>query len=236
MIRSITRQALLSLLLALSGSASAMQILDGVDGQTLVGKLSQKELTRITVERGRIRKITGNAGEFLLEKDEDKGHVFIRPALETATKPVNLFITTDRATFALLLQPVDSPAETIVIKDRSNKAEPTSIERSGSYMRAIKNLLVAMATDALPSDMEVRETSKDIELWSGTRLQLVRTYVGSAITGDKYLLTNVSKKSMTVNERELYTAGVLAVSLENLDLAPGDASNLFVIRERGRHE
>src|SRR5678816_3470728 len=82
MIRSITRQALLSLLLALSGSASAMQILDGVDGQTLVGKLSQKELTRITVERGRIRKITGNAGEFLLEKDEDKGHVFIRPALE----------------------------------------------------------------------------------------------------------------------------------------------------------
>ena len=114
--------------------------------------------------------------------------------------------------------------------------QPTSIERGGSYMRAIKNLLLAMASDALPSDMEVRETSKDIQLWSGTRLQLVRTYVGSAITGDKYLLTNVSKKSMTVNEQELYTAGVLAVSLENLDLAPGDASNLFVIRERGRHE
>ena len=170
MIRLIPRQALLALLLAISLPASAIQILEGVDGQTLVGKISQKELTRVTVERGRIKKVTGNAGEFLLEKDEDKGQIYIRPTTETATKPINLFVTTDRATFTLLLQPVDLPAETIVIKDRAARSEPTRIERSSAYIRVIKNLLLAMASDTLPRDMEVREMAKEVSLWKEARL------------------------------------------------------------------
>ena len=52
---------LLPLLLALSSPASALQILDAKDGETVLGKISQKEVTRISVERGRIRKVTDNA-------------------------------------------------------------------------------------------------------------------------------------------------------------------------------
>ena len=85
---------LLPLLLALSNPASALQILDARDGETVLGKLSRKEVTRITFERGRIRKVTGNAGEFVLEKDEEKGQIFIRPASPDSTKPINLFIKT----------------------------------------------------------------------------------------------------------------------------------------------
>ena len=236
MIRLIPKQALLPLLLALSPPASAIQILEGVDGQTLVGKISQKELTRVTLERGRIKKVTGNAGEFLLEKDEDKGQIYIRPTSESATKPVNLFITTDRATYTLLLQPVDLPAETIVIKDSAARSEPTRMERSGAYVRVIKNLLLAMASDTLPRDMEVREMAKEVSLWKDARLLLTRTYLGQAITGEKYLLTNVSGKPMVIAEQELYKAGVIAVSVENLNLKPDQSSNVFVIRSRFDHE
>ena len=116
MIRSIPRLTLLLSLLAASLPALALQVLEGADGQTLVGKISKRELTRVMVERARIKRVTGNAGEFLLEKDEDKGQIYIRPVAEGATKPINLFIATDRSTFTLLLQPVDLPAETIVIK------------------------------------------------------------------------------------------------------------------------
>ena len=70
---------LLPLLLSLSNPTSALQILDARDGETVLGKISQKEVTRIGFERGRIRRITGNAGEILLEKDEEKGQIFIRP-------------------------------------------------------------------------------------------------------------------------------------------------------------
>ena len=236
MIRSTPRQALLALLLATSLPASAIQILEGVDGEMLVGKISQKELTRVTVERGRIKKVTGNAGEFLLEKDEEKGQIYIRPALASATKPINLFITTDRVTFTLLLQPVDLPAETIVIKDRGARSEPARTERSGAYVRVIKNLLLAMASDILPRDMEVREMAKELSLWKGTRLTLTRTYLGQAITGEKYVLTNVSGKPMLIAEQELYKAGVIAVSVENVNLKPDESSNVFVIRERSNHE
>ena len=78
---------LLPLLLALSSPASALQILDAKDGETVLGKISQKEVTRISVERGRIRKVIGNAGEFVLEKDEEKGQIFIRPVSAEATRP-----------------------------------------------------------------------------------------------------------------------------------------------------
>jgi conjugal transfer pilus assembly protein TraK len=236
MIRLTLRPALLALLLAISLPASAIQILDGVDGQTLVAKISQKELTRVTVERGRIKKVTGNAGEFLLEKDEEKGQIYIRPTLDTATKPINLFVSTERATFTLLLQPVDLPAETIMIKDRAARSETARIERSSAYMRVIKNLLLAMASDTLPREMEIREMAKQMNLWKEARFVLTRTYLGHAITGEKYVLTNVSGKSMVIAEQELYQAGVIAVSVENLNLRPDESSNVFVIRERSDHE
>ena len=236
-IRLRPRQALWLLpLVALSLPASAIQILEGVDGQTLVGKIAQKELTRVAVERGRIKKVTGNAGEFLMEKDDEKGQIYIRPATEAATKPINLFVTTDRGTFTLLLQPVDLPAETIMIKDRAARSEPSRIERSSAYVRVIKNLLLTMASDTLPRDMDVRETSKEVRLWKEARLLLTRTYVGAAITGEKYVLTNTSSKPMVIAEQELYQAGVIAVSVENLNLRPDESSNVFVIRERRDHE
>lgn len=219
-------------MLAASLLASAIQILEGADGQTLVGKVSQKELTRVVVERERIRRVTGNAGEFFLEKDEDKGQIYIRPAAQDATKPINLFVATDRSTFTLLLQPVDLPAETVVIKPAPGQREPARIQRSGSYVRAIKNLLLAMAGDALPRDMDVREVAQEVALWKEARFTLTRRYVGQGLVGEKYLLTNVSAAPIVIAEQELYKDGVVAVNVENMNLAAGESSNVFIIRER----
>jgi conjugal transfer pilus assembly protein TraK len=49
-------------------------------------------------------------------------------------------------------------------------------------------------------------------------------------------LTNVSAAPMRLAEAELYKAGVLAVAIESLNLAPGEATNVFVVRERGASE
>ena len=168
---------LLPLLLALSSPAAALQILDAKDGETVLGKISQKEVTRISVERGRIRKVTGNTGEFVLEKDEDKGQIFIRPVSPDSTKPINLFITSERSTIGLVLQPVDTPSDTIVIREGRDPLNSTSrMEKSGRHVRTIKNLLLAMAGDALPDDMEVREPTQELALWPGVRLNLLRQH------------------------------------------------------------
>jgi conjugal transfer pilus assembly protein TraK len=199
----------------------------------VLGKISRKEVTRIAFERDRIRKVTGNAGEFVLEKDEEKGEIFIRPAAPESTKPINLFITSERSTVALLLQPVDIPSDSIVI--REGRPLPTSasrLEKSGLHVRTIKNLLLAMAGDALPDDMEVREPAQELTLWPGTRLILERVWVGAGIVGEKYQLANIGSTNLGLSERELFKPGVMAVSLEQSSLAPGEVTSFFVIRER----
>jgi len=233
MIRLRPSQIPLLLLLALSLPASALQIVDAKDGETVFAKISQKEVTRIAFERGRVRKVTGNAGDFILEKDEDKGQIFVRPAQAGSTKPINLFVTSDRATVALLLQPIDAPSDSIVIREsREAQASPSRVERSGRHVRTVKNLLLAMATDALPEDMQIRETTRELALWPGVRMTLQRVYLGAGVVGEKYQLANTANADITLNEPDLYKSGVMAVSLEQRTLRSGEATNLFVIRER----
>ena len=68
----VPRAALLPTLemLLLAEPAAALQIVDARDGETALAKVSRQEVTRIAFERGRIRRITGNTGEFVLEKDD----------------------------------------------------------------------------------------------------------------------------------------------------------------------
>ena len=230
---SSSRLFLPLLLVAVSHPASALQILDARDGETVLGKISQKEVTRISVERGRIRKVIGNAGEFVLEKDEEKGQIFIRPVSPDATRPINLFIISERSTIGLVLQPVDTPSDTLVIREaRDPLTSASRMEKSGRHVRTIKNLLLAMAGDALPDDMEVREPGQELALWPGVRLALQRVWLGAGIVGEKYQLANIGTSELNLAEGELYKPGVMAVSLERGHLRPGESTNLFVIRER----
>lgn len=231
------KTALLPLLLAFSAPAAALQILDAKDGETVVAKISQKEVTRITFEKSRIRKVTGNAGEFLLEKDDDRGQVFIRPAQPENTKPINIFVSSDRGTVALLLQPIDAPSDTIMIREARDPVTTSARQgRTSVHVRLIKNLLLAMAADAVPDDMEVREGAREMALWPGVRLTLQRTYLGAGIVGEKYQLTNQSSAELNLTERDLQKSGVMAVSLEQRLLIAGESTNLFVIRERRTHD
>ena len=217
----------------LGSPAHALQIVDAQDGQTALAKLSRKEVTRIAFERGRVRKVTGSAGEFLLEKDDEKGQIFVRPTDPQSTKPINLFLTSDRGTVALLLQPVDTPSDSIVIREpRERSAAPTRLEASGRHVRTLKNLLLALADDALPDDMQVLEPARDIALWPGTRLSLNRVLQGTGVVGERYHLTNTSDTTIEVAESSLFKSGVMAISVEQSSLRPGEATNLFVIRER----
>jgi len=231
------KTALLPLLLAFSTSAPALQVLDAKDGETVVAKISQKEVTRITFEKSRIRKVTGNAGEFVLEKDDDRGQVFIRPAQADSSKPINLFVSSDRSTVALLLQPIDAPSDTIMIREPREAATITPRQgRTSVHVRSIKNLLLAMAADARPDDMEVRETTRELALWPNVRLTLQRTFTGAGIVGEKFQLSNNAGTEINISERDLHKSGVMAVSLEQRTLIAGESTSLFIIRERRSHD
>jgi conjugal transfer pilus assembly protein TraK len=80
--------------------------------------------------------------------------------------------------------------------------------------------------------MEVREPGQQLALWPGVRLTLQRAWLGAGIVGEKYQLANIGASDVNLAERDLYKPGVMAVSLEQGSLRPGESTNLFVIRER----
>ena len=264
---------------ALSQPAHALQVLDARDGVAIEAILSIKEPTRIRIEGAPITDVFGNihssncggglpaspgaaiatpavnpGGEIVLECDREKGEIYIRPVGESA-KPVNLFISSAQATYTLVLRRSDTPADTIVIRDRSLRPAaagtgvPQSLQGmtgpsgppgpSANHIRAMKAMLVAMASDRVPPDIRVDEVNRPMQLWAEARFALMRRYEGRGLLGEKYLLQNVSQTVMVVAEQEFdrpdSKAGgqVVGVAVENHNLRPGESTNVFVIRRGG---
>lgn len=193
-------------------------------------------------------------GEVVLECDRDKGEIYIRPVGESA-KPVNLFVSSAHATYTLVLRRADTPADTIVIRDRTQRtatavgigvggaASPTAISAplgtSAQHVRALKALLVAMASDRMPPDVRSEELDQPIQLWAEARFALVRRYEGSTLVGERYQLTNVSDRIIVLAEQEFDrpdTADggqVLGVAIDHHNLRPGESTSVYVIRRGG---
>ena len=177
------------------------------------------------------------AGEIVLECDVDKGEIYVRP-VGNSVKPVNLFVSSQHATYTLLLRRSDTPADTIVIRDKSLRVaksdQATSAAgRQPQHVRALKAMLVAMGSDRVPTDIRVDEINRPIQLWVEARFALVRLYEGRGLIGERYVLTNISNQDMVLAEQEFdrESGTVLAVSIENHNLRPGESTTVYVIRQ-----
>jgi len=178
------------------------------------------------------------AGEIVLECDVDKGEIYVRP-VGTSVKPVNLFVSSQHATYTLLLRRSDTPADTIVIRDKSPRIakldQPASSAsgRQAQHIRSLKAMLTAMASDRVPTDIRVDEVNRPIQLWAESRFSLVRLYEGRGLIGERYILTNISNQNMVLAEQEFdrESGGVIGVSIENHNLRPGESTTVYVIRQ-----
>jgi len=250
--------------------AQALQVLEARDGVAVEAILSIKEPTRIRIEGAPITDVFGNihssncggnspavpgaaiaapavnpGGEIVLECDRDKGEIYVRPVGDTG-KPVNLFISSAQATYTLVLRRSDTPADTIVIRDKTpRQAQPVANSSQGplgpsaNHVRVMKAMLVAMASDRVPADIRVDEVNRPMQLWAEARFSLMRRYEGRGLVGEKYLLQNVSSAVMVLAEQEFDRPDskdggqVVGVAVENHNLRSGESTNVFVIRRGG---
>ncbi|WP_418319602.1 type-F conjugative transfer system secretin TraK [Piscinibacter sakaiensis] len=256
-----------AVLFGIAPAAQALQTIEARDGVAVEAILSIKEPTRIRIEGSPITDVVGNVqagncapsaaatpvgaaspaaasnAEVLLECDRDKGEIYLRP-LGDSTKPVNLFIASAHATYTLVLRRSDTPADTIVIRDKTPR--PTSVTGGGtaagtsaSHIRGLKAMLLVMAQDRLAADVRVDEVNQPLLLWTETRFTLLRRYQGRGLIGEKYLLQNVSGAEMVVAEPEFdrpdsATGGeVIGIAVESQTLRPLETTQVFVIRRGG---
>lgn len=254
---------LAAVLLAASGQVSAAQFIDARDGDTAIAKMSIKDQTRIKLERGRITDVIGDvysrdknpAGRIVVIADEEDGEVYARP-VDGSARPIKIDLRTERGKFSLLLQPIDMPGDTLVLRPRGMAQPPGSVlptqsaelagagtalttqsigaplARNASHVRALKALTLAMAGSELPADVEVRTVNQVVTLWREARFVLGSLYLARELVGESYELTNVSETDMVIDERELYRDGVQSVSVKLQQLAPGARTAVWVVRSR----
>ncbi len=269
------RAVCIALVSTLALPALALQVLDARDGVAVEAILSIREPTRIRIEGAPITDVFGNihssscgagsaggttagivapatnpGGEVVLECDRDKGEIYIRPVGESA-KPVNLFVSSAHATYTLVLRRADTPADTIVIRDRSQRVAPVGFATgshggfgppspSAHHIRTMKALLVAMASERVPPDIRVDELHQPMQLWAETRFALLSRYEGRGLVGEKYLLKNIGQAAMALSEQEFDRPDsreggqVIGVAVENHKLQPGETTLVFVIRRGGQ--
>ena len=58
------------------------------------------------------------------------------------------------------------------------------------------------------------------------------SWVGKAMVGDRFTLTNVSDRTLILDEREFYRNGVLAVTVFKHQVEPGTSTPVWVLRTR----
>lgn len=191
------------------------------------------------------------AGELLLECDAERAEIYVRPvpvisagkpgksgsAEPALGRPISLFIATKLGTYTLLLHRSDTPADTIVLRDRTApttgmSADGAQLGQQPAHVFALKAMLVGMTAARLPGDMQVQGVNREIPLWQEARFVLERTYARRGLVGERYRLTNVSNADMVLAEQEFDREGddVLGVSVENHNLRPGESTAVFVIR------
>ena len=151
---------LLAALTAISPPAAlALQRVEARDGVSVEAAIALNEPTRIKIDGGAISDVFGNiystncgatsaaamlpsgqaapainpAGEVVLECDKERGEIYVKP-VGPGAKPINLFVSSGKATYTLILKRVDMPADTIVIVDRT--LAPTARRKLGSSRRS----------------------------------------------------------------------------------------------------
>lgn len=184
-------------------------------------------------------------GEIVIECDRDKGEIYVRP-VGGGKKPINLFVSSARGTYTLLLRRADTPADTIVIRDKAalqRHAEPTvprlAPGAAASHVRGLKALLVAMASERVPSNIQVEAVVRPIALWREARFTLEGTYRSRGLVGERYELQNVSEAPMVLTEQEFDredddAGSVAGVAIEHHNLRPGERTLVFIIRREVR--
>ena len=217
-------------------NASALQEVIPAEGQNAFIKISAKETTRIYIDGGKIKSVIGTDGELTVEKDEDRGQVFIRPAV--LNKPINVrIISASGGTYNLVMQAVEIPQEDVVIKEpaamRSAGATDSGKGKRGassSLDKQVRGLVAAMALEEPPTSIDMRSTRQEFALWENTKFVMVAVYNERDLVGEKYTLTNLAKTPMRLVEQELYRKGVVAVAIENMQLESGQSTNIYVVR------
>jgi conjugal transfer pilus assembly protein TraK len=228
-----------ALLVGAALPASALQVLEGAVGKKHLVRIPARELTRLSIEDGRLQSMRYLAEELEVQQDKESGSVYLKPRSED--KQVSVFVVSaSGATHELILQPVASmPLESVVIRDpapvRSRStpggAGKSAESKSSALDQTLKRLALVMARgETAGTDTSFERVNVPMALWDEASFTLVGRFRTRSHVGESYSLVNTSDKVLQLAEQEFFRSGVIAISIDQHVLRPGESTAVYVIR------
>jgi len=171
----------------------------------------------------------------------NRGNVAVAYTVENPQEPIDLLFVTPEGPYSLTLVPADIPSEIIMVevpkaKDSQAKGRGRGPEEEGSrassdYVSQVKELLKGMYAGEAPYGYTVKRVGRPAASSPELLQTLEEVYSGSAMTGERYRLTNRSTKTVGLSENQFHQKDILSISLEQLSLDPGEETSLYIVRK-----
>jgi len=223
------------------GTAVEAAILKPLDDLKVIEvPISRQGLTRITVKDDRISNVFGNAGEYVLESDEDQGQIFIRPTGLESLNSISLTLTTEKGhTQDLRLLPKDQAPEALILKeDEEIKPELFKDPFNGRLSETpitrdeIENLFEACRLGRIP--LGYKAMPLDLNTLKGPHL-LTRELQGEKLRCLAYEVKNKTTSPLTLSEPEfikslsIKQSEIVAILMPKKTLTPHEKGAIYVV-------
>jgi hypothetical protein len=177
----------------------------------------------------------------IAEVKVNKGTVAVAYTIENPQEPIDLLFVTTDGPYSLTLIPADIPSEIIMVempktrysqaKERMTDPEDEGSRVNSDYINQIKELLKGMCAEEAPYGYTIKRVGRPVASSPGLQQTLEEVYSGSAMTGERYILINRSKNTMSLSENQFHQKDILSISLEKLTLDPGEVTRLYIVRK-----
>lgn len=233
---------LTTLALLISGVTHGAQHVTKAHDDTVTVNISSTEQNALVVDGRKITSVIPSIDDALeYQKDVAQGVLYFKVQPWYANRTISAFVNDDQGVrYKLVMRPTATlgAEEIILIPPQGSKSNGFS-KGSQSYVQQIKELIYVMGDDADDPQDELAVdgisrnfVKQQIPLWKEAAMLFVAKYEGDELYGEHYLVTNTTSSNLILMEQEFYRKKVVAVSIENLDLLPGQTTNVYVVRER----
>ena len=240
MIPSAIVAALLPLPMLLSSKVLAAENVTVSDGGSALVTLSAHELTRISMTDAsdKLDKLFGVDGAIDVKPDPASGDVYVRPLDATTGKAFSFFVRDTRgATFTLVATVSDVPAQTILLHTDGALIHPHPVASSDGaepYVRQVKALIRAMATNDTSGDTTRTAVNQPLPLWQQVQTTVdTRWNRGEGLQGETWTVRNTGSGDVRLDETQFKSvyADVRAVAIDQQLLHAGDSTRVYLVRE-----
>lgn len=237
------------------------------DNKRIEASICADSMNRISVANDRIMQIFGDEGTFESQNDEATGQVFLKPTAENGTKNLSLTLITEQGiTQDLTLIPASKSPQTLIFNRDPNN--PTTRNDTLKFQDVLKtidhipesqlsfantlplqeqllNILKQAIHDQLPTH-EGEIPSRYHPHLEGISLTSSQSWKVGPYIIDALILDNSSETPLTLQEKDFYQVGDLALSFytqeseksmsEQRVLKSNGTATLYVVRygERNR--